>query len=47
MTSINNLPSPLFVKEGQNTSLWQREVRRDFIIEYVLSINSFARKGQG
>jgi hypothetical protein len=26
-----NLPSPLFAKEGDNPSLWKREVRRDFI----------------
>jgi hypothetical protein len=26
-----NLPSPLFSKEGDNPSLWKREVRRDFI----------------
>ena len=25
-----NLPSPLFSKEGYCSSLWQREVRRDF-----------------
>ncbi len=24
-------PLPLFAKEGYKTSLWQREVRRDFI----------------
>ena len=32
MTPQKNLPSPLFAKEGQFPSLWQREVRRDFII---------------
>jgi hypothetical protein len=26
-----NLPLPLFAKEGYKSSLWQREVRRDFI----------------
>jgi hypothetical protein len=26
-----NLPFPLFAKEGNIASLWQREVRRDFI----------------
>jgi len=26
-----NLPSPLFAKEGNYSSLWKREVRRDFI----------------
>jgi hypothetical protein len=25
-----NLPSPLFAKEGLYSSLWKREVRRDF-----------------
>jgi len=25
-----NLPSPLFTKEGDYSSLWKREVRRDF-----------------
>jgi hypothetical protein len=25
-----NLPLPLFSKEGDYSSLWQREVRRDF-----------------
>ena len=28
---IKNLPFPLFAKEGHIASLWQREVRRDFI----------------
>jgi hypothetical protein len=28
---FENLPSPLFAKEGHYSSLWQREVRRDFI----------------
>jgi len=30
VTHLENLPSPLFTKEGNYTSLWQREVRRDF-----------------
>jgi len=30
-----NLPLPLFAKEGYKTSLWQREVRRDFINNVV------------
>jgi len=47
MTSIINLPSPLFAKEGQDTSLWQREDRRDFIIEGLLLMNSFVSKGCG
>jgi hypothetical protein len=29
---LKNLPLPLFTKEGYSASLWQREVRRDFII---------------
>jgi hypothetical protein len=28
---LKNLPLPLFAKEGCISSLWQREVRRDFI----------------
>jgi hypothetical protein len=31
----DNLPLPLFAKEGYKTSLWQREVRRDFIKNVV------------
>jgi hypothetical protein len=32
-----NLPLPLFAKEGFKPSLWQREVRRDFInIVFIL-----------
>jgi hypothetical protein len=30
---LKNLPLSLFTKEEYNSSLWQREVRRDFIIE--------------
>jgi hypothetical protein len=29
---LKNLPSLLFTKEEDDPSLWQREVRRDFII---------------
>jgi hypothetical protein len=33
--STTNLPSPLFAKEGYYcSSLWQREVRRDFVKQY-------------
>ncbi len=39
-TPSKNLPSPLFAKEGQITSHWQREDRRDFIIAYDLLIKS-------
>ena len=31
-----NLPSPLFAKEGYKSSLWQREDRRDFINNVVI-----------
>ena len=27
--------SPLFAKEGNYSSLWKREVRRDFINQYI------------
>ena len=30
-TYLENLPYPLFAKEGNYPSLWQREVRRDFL----------------
>jgi hypothetical protein len=30
VTHLENLLSPLFTKEGDYPSLWQREVRRDF-----------------
>jgi hypothetical protein len=33
---LKNLPSPLFAKEGDDSSLWQREVRRDFIINVFI-----------
>jgi hypothetical protein len=31
VTLLINLPFPLFAKEGDIASLWQREGRRDFI----------------
>ena len=31
-----NLPFPLFAKEGYKSSIWQREVRRDFINNVVI-----------
>ena len=34
-TKSENLPLPLFAKEGYKSSLWQREVRRDFINNVV------------
>jgi general secretion pathway protein I len=33
---LENLPLPLFTKEGDKSSLWQREVRRDFINNVVI-----------
>jgi hypothetical protein len=33
---LKNLPFPLFAKEGYIPSLWQREVRRDFIISVFI-----------
>ena len=33
---LKNLPSPLFSKEGYSSSLWQREDRRDFIINVFI-----------
>jgi hypothetical protein len=27
---LKNLPLPLFAKKGDYSSLWQREIRRDF-----------------
>ena len=33
---LKNLPYPLFAKEGHISSLWQREVRRDFIINVFI-----------
>jgi len=33
---LKNLPSPLFAKEGYISSLWQREGRRDFIINVFI-----------
>jgi hypothetical protein len=36
---LKNLSLPLFAKEGYYSSLWQREVRRDFIINvFILMI---------
>jgi hypothetical protein len=35
---LKNLPSPLFTKEGYISSLWQKEVRRDFIINVFIFI---------
>ena len=36
---LKNLPSPLFSKEGYCSSLWQREDRRDFIINVFIFMN--------
>jgi hypothetical protein len=35
-----NLPFPLFAKEGYIASLWQREVRRDFLNNVVIFMAS-------
>jgi hypothetical protein len=35
---LENLPLPLFAKEGDKSSLWQREVRRDFINNVVIIV---------
>jgi hypothetical protein len=32
---LENLPSPLFAKEGYYPSLWKREGRRDFKINKI------------
>jgi hypothetical protein len=51
---LKNLPLPLFTKEGYTplnplfiegnySSLWQREVRRDFIINGFILINSLVK----
>jgi hypothetical protein len=42
---LKNLPSPLFAKEGEIASLWQREGRRDFIINvFILMIVLLTRQ---
>ena len=41
---LQNLPFPLFAKEGNFTSLWQREERRDFTKQcrhYYETVNKF------
>ena len=42
---LKNLPLPLFTKEGYISSLWQREVRRDFIMSVfiVITLMFFAK----
>jgi hypothetical protein len=42
--SLKNLPSPLFAKEGDDPSLWQREVRRDFIINVFILMTLLLNK---
>jgi hypothetical protein len=51
-SSSKNLPLPLFSKEGYIPSLWQREVRRDFIMNVftlmtLLVINHKGSRGRG
>jgi hypothetical protein len=37
---LKNLPMPLFAKEGFIFSLWQREVKRDFVINvFIINTN--------
>jgi len=38
-----NLPTPLFAKEGYKSSLWQREVRRDFINNVAIIMRRLLR----
>jgi len=40
---LKNLPLPLFAKEGYISSLWQREVRRDFIINVFILMTVLVR----
>jgi hypothetical protein len=44
---LKNLPSPLFTKEGDDPSLWQREVRRDFIINVFILMTLLLSQGYG
>jgi hypothetical protein len=37
-TLLENLPLPLFTKEGNSPSLWKREIRRDFTINVFILI---------
>jgi len=42
---LRNLPFPLFAKEGCITSLWQREARRDFMINVFMVVSVLAKAG--
>jgi len=42
---LKNLPLPLFAKEGYISSLWQREVRRDFIINVFILMTLLVTTG--
>jgi len=44
-TFTRESPHPLFAKEGYIASLWQREVRRDFIDKVALRMNSLVTSG--
>jgi hypothetical protein len=44
---LKNLPPPLFAKEGDNPSLWQKEVRRDFIINVFMLMTLLLSQGYG
>jgi hypothetical protein len=43
---LKNLPLPLFSKEGHITFLWQREVRRDFIINVFILMTLLVSIGE-
>jgi len=45
LTHFKNLPSPLFAKEGHDTSLWQREAGRDFPFNVFMLLNSLVSPG--
>jgi hypothetical protein len=43
---LENLPLPLFAKEGFISSLWQREVRRDFVIDVFILMTLLVTPGE-
>jgi hypothetical protein len=44
---FENLPYPLFAKEGHYSSLWQREVRRAFYKKEVMQDKINRLKAEG
>ena len=44
---LRNLPFPLFAKESRELigSLWQREARRDFMINVFMVVSVLAKAG--